>query len=155
MYKGEADWRLISEVKNNPRMKIPVFGNGDIDTPQKALEYKTKYNVDGVMIGRASIGNPWIFNEIKHFVKTGEILEKPSIIDRVNATKEHLEMSVKWKGKTLGVAEMKRHYTNYFKGISHFKEYRMKLVTSFDLEEIQDTLEWIKENHAEFKLVES
>ncbi|MCO4814916.1 MAG: tRNA dihydrouridine synthase DusB [Flavobacteriales bacterium] len=155
MYKGEADWRLISEVKNNPRMKIPVFGNGDIDTPQKALEYKTKYNVDGVMIGRASIGNPWIFNEIKHFVKTGETLDKPSIIDRVNATKEHLEMSVKWKGTTLGVAEMKRHYTNYFKGISHFKEYRMKLVTSFDVEEIRDTLEWIKENHAEFKLVES
>ena len=155
MYKGEADWRLISEVKNNPRMKIPVFGNGDIDTPQKALEYKTKYNVDGVMIGRASIGNPWIFNEIKHFVKTGEILDKPSIIDRVNATKEHLEMSVKWKGTTLGVAEMKRHYTNYFKGISHFKEYRMKLVTSFDVEEIRDTLEWIKEHHEEFKLVET
>ena len=155
MYKGEADWRLISEVKNNPRMKIPVFGNGDIDTPQKALEYKTKYNVDGVMIGRASIGNPWIFNEIKHFVKTGEMLAKPSIIDRANATMEHLEMSVKWKGETLGVAEMKRHYTNYFKGISHFKEYRMKLVTSFDVEEIRDTLEWIKEHHEEFKLVET
>jgi len=119
------------------------------------LEYKTKYNVDGVMIGRASIGNPWIFNEIKHFVKTGEILDKPSIIDRVNATKEHLEMSVEWKGTTLGVAEMKRHYTNYFKGISHFKEYRMKLVTSFDVEEIRDTLEWIKEHHEEFKLVET
>ncbi len=154
MYKGEADWSLISEVKNNPRIKIPVFGNGDIDTPQKALEYKTKYNVDGIMIGRASIGNPWIFNEIKHFVKTGEILPKPTIIDRVDATIEHLEMSVKWKGKTLGVAEMKRHYTNYFKGISHFKEYRMKLVTSFDLNEIMDTLNWIKEHEAEFKLVE-
>lgn len=155
MYKGEADWQLISEVKNNPRMKIPVFGNGDIDSPQKAVEYKSKYNVDGVMIGRASIGNPWIFNEIKHFVKTGEILDKPSIIDRANATIEHLEMSVEWKGKTLGVAEMKRHYTNYFKGISHFKEHRMKLVTSFDLEEIRDTLEWIKENHAEFKLAQT
>lgn len=154
MYKGEADWSLIAEVKNNPRMKIPVFGNGDIDSPQKALEYKTKYNVDGVMIGRASIGNPWIFKEIKHYVATGEILAKPTVIDRVNAAIEHLEMSVDWKGKTLGVAEMKRHYTNYFKGISHFKEYRMKLVTSFDLNEIMDTLNWIKEHANEFKLVE-
>ena len=154
MYKGEADWTLISEVKNNPRMKIPVFGNGDIDTPQKALEYKTKYNVDGIMVGRASIGNPWIFNEIKHFVATGEMLAKPSIVDRVNACMEHLEMSVEWKGKTLGVAEMKRHYTNYFKGISHFKEYRMKLVTSFDLDEIRTTLLWIKDHANEFKLVE-
>ncbi len=154
MYKGEADWELIAEVKNNPRMKIPVFGNGDIDTPQKAKEYKEKYNVDGIMVGRASIGNPWIFNEIKHYVATGEILPKPSIVDRVNACMEHLEMSVKWKGKTLGVAEMKRHYTNYFKGISHFKEYRMKLVTSFDLDEIKLTLRWIKDHAEEFKLVE-
>ncbi|MBL1280787.1 MAG: tRNA dihydrouridine synthase DusB [Fluviicola sp.] len=154
MYKGEADWSLIADVKNNPRMKIPVFGNGDIDTPQKAVEYKTKYGVDGVMIGRASIGNPWIFNEIKHFEKTGEILPKPTIADRVNASIEHLEMSVKWKGKTLAVAEMKRHYTNYFKGISHFKEHRMKLVTSFDLNEIYDTLNWIKEHEAEFELVD-
>ncbi len=154
MYKGEADWSLIAEVKNNPRMKIPVFGNGDIDTPQKAKEYKEKYNVDGIMIGRASIGNPWIFNEIKHFVKTGEILSKPSIVDRVDACVEHLEMSVKWKGETLGVAEMKRHYTNYFKGIAHFKEYRTKLVTSFDLDEIRMTLHWIKEHAEEFRLVE-
>ena len=153
MYKGEADWSLIAAVKDNPRIKIPVFGNGDIDTPQKALEYKVKYNVDGVMVGRASIGNPWIFNEIKHFVATGEILPKPSISDRVDACIEHVEMSVKWKGETLGVAEMKRHYTNYFKGISHFKEYRMKLVTSFDLEEIYETLDWIKQNADEFKLV--
>ncbi len=153
MYKGEADWSLIAAVKDNPRIKIPVFGNGDIDTPQKALEYKVKYNVDGVMVGRASIGNPWIFNEIKHFVATGKILPKPSISDRVDACLEHVEMSVKWKGETLGVAEMKRHYTNYFKGISHFKEYRMKLVTSFDLEEIYETLDWIKQNADEFKLV--
>ncbi len=153
MYKGEADWSLIAAVKDNPRIKIPVFGNGDIDTPQKALEYKVKYNVDGVMVGRASIGNPWIFNEIKHFVATGEILPKPSISDRVDACLEHVEMSVKWKGETLGVAEMKRHYTNYFKGISHFKEHRMKLVTSFDLAEIYETLDWIKQNADEFKLV--
>lgn len=150
MYKGEADWSLIADVKNNPRMKIPVFGNGDIDTPEKAVEYKEKYGVDGLMIGRASIGYPWIFNEIKHFWKTGEHLEKPSIEDRVAATLEHLEMSVKWKGETLGIAEMKRHYTNYFKGISHFKEYRMKLVTSFDLQEIKDTLLFIQENSSEF-----
>lgn len=146
MYKGEADWSLIAEVKNNPRMKIPVFGNGDIDSPEKALEYKNRYGVDGIMIGRASIGYPWIFNEIKHFVKTGQHLSKPSVADRVDVAMKHLEMSVKWKGETLGIAEMKRHYTNYFKGIAHFKEYRMKLVTSFDLNEIQETLETIKAN---------
>ncbi len=154
MYKGEADWSLISDVKNNPRMKIPVFGNGDIDTPEKAVEYKEKYGVDGLMIGRASIGYPWIFNEIKHFWKTGERLEKPGIEDRVSATLEHLEMSVKWKGEILGIAEMKRHYTNYFKGISHFKEYRMKLVTSFDLQEIKDTLHFIRENSEDFQFAQ-
>ncbi len=145
MYKGEADWSLIAEVKNNPRMKIPVFGNGDIDTPEKALEYKNKYGVDGVMIGRASIGYPWIFNEIKHFLKTGNHLEKPTLIDRVNATVEHLEMSIKWKGQGLAINEMKRHYSNYFKGIPHFKDYRVKLVTSYDINEIRDTLNEIKE----------
>lgn len=153
MYKGEADWSLIADVKNNSRMKIPVFGNGDIDSPEKALAYKNKYGVDGVMIGRASIGYPWIFNEIKHFVKTGEHLAKPSVADRVDAAMRHLEMSVKWKGETLGVAEMKRHYTNYFKGIAHFKEHRMKLVTSFDLNEIRETLEMIKANSDSFVFV--
>lgn len=151
MYKGEADWSLIAEVKNNPRMYIPVFGNGDIDTPEKALAYKNKYGVDGIMIGRASIGYPWIFNEIKHFVRTGEHLPKPGIKERVAITKRHLEMSVKWKGEVLGVAEMKRHYTNYFKGIPHFKAYRTKLVTSFDLNEIRDTLDTIE---MEFKEVD-
>lgn len=154
MYKGEADWRLIADVKNNPRMKIPVFGNGDIDSPEKAVEYKERYGVDGVMIGRASIGYPWIFNEIKHFVKTGEKLAKPSVMDRVDAAIEHLEMSVKWKGETLGVAEMKRHYTNYFKGIAHFKEHRMQLVTSFDLNEIREKLQFIKEKSNDFYFVE-
>lgn len=154
MYKGEADWSLIREVKNNPRMKIPVFGNGDIDSPEKALEYKNKFDVDGIMIGRASIGYPWIFNEIKHYVRTGEHLAKPTINDRVNAAIEHLEMSVKWKGETLGVAEMKRHYTNYFKGIAHFKQIRMKLVTSFDLAEIRDTLESVKERADDFYFVD-
>lgn len=151
MYKGEADWSLIAEVKENPRMNIPVFGNGDIDTPEKAVLYKDRYGVDGLMIGRASIGYPWIFNEIKHFQKTGQHLEKPSIMNRVEAAMQHLEMSVEWKGETLGIAEMKRHYTNYFKGISHFKEYRMKLVTSFDLQEIKDTLNYIGENANNFE----
>lgn len=150
MYKGEADWSLIAEVKNNPRIHIPVFGNGDIDTPEKAQEYKDRYNVDGIMIGRASIGYPWIFNEIKHFLATGQHLDKPGIIERVNAARQHLDMSVKWKGETLGIAEMKRHYTNYFKGISHFKDYRTRLVTSFDLMEIERILKEIEMNAEAF-----
>jgi nifR3 family TIM-barrel protein len=129
MYKGEADWTLIGDVKNNPRMHIPIFGNGDVTTPERVLEVKDRYGIDGVMIGRASIGYPWIFNEIKHFMATGEYLAPPSIEDRITAARRHLEMSVKWKGETLGVVEMRRHYGNYFKGISHFKEHRMKLVT--------------------------
>lgn len=129
MYKGEADWTLISETKNNPRLHIPVFGNGDINSPEKALEYKNKYDVDGIMIGRASIGNPWVFNEIKHFLKTGQHLEKPSIQQRAEVAKEHLEMSIKWKGEHQGVVEMRRHYANYFKGIPNFKPIRTQLVT--------------------------
>ena len=151
LYKGEADWTLIGEVKNNPRMKIPVFGNGDIDTPERAVEYKNRYGVDGIMIGRASIGYPWIFNEVKHFMATGQHLPAPAIKDRVEIAREHLLMSIKWKGQNLGIAEMKRHYTNYFKGISHFKEYRTKLVSSFDLQEILDTLQYIEENEHEFQ----
>jgi nifR3 family TIM-barrel protein len=150
MYKGQADWTLIEQVKNNQRMHIPVFGNGDIDSPEKALEYKNRYGVDGIMIGRASIGYPWIFNEIKHYLKTGEHLAKPTIQDRVEAARRHLDMSIKWKGEALGVAEMKRHYTNYFKGIAHFKEYRMKLVTSFNLEEIYQTLDEITAHMDDF-----
>jgi nifR3 family TIM-barrel protein len=153
MYKGEADWELIAAVKANPRMNIPVFGNGDVNTPEKALEYKTRYNVDGIMIGRASIGYPWIFNEIKHFVNTGEHLAKPTVIDRVDAAIQHLEMSVQWKGEILGVAEMKRHYTNYFKGIRDFKKTRMKLVTSFELEVIRETLNEIKTNADQYEFV--
>lgn len=150
MYKGQADWTLIGEVKNNQRMHIPVFGNGDIDSPEKAVEYKNLYGVDGVMIGRASIGYPWIFNEIKHYIKTGGHLPKPTISDRVEAARRHLEMSIKWKGEALGVIEMKRHYTNYFKGIAHFKDYRMKLVTSFQLEEVLATLNEIEQNSNNF-----
>lgn len=153
LYKGHADWTLIGEVKNNPRMKIPVFGNGDIDSPQKALEYRNKFGVDGIMIGRASIGYPWIFNEVKHFMKTGEMLPPPTVFDRVEVAKQHLEMSVKWKGESLGIAEMKRHYSNYFKGIAHIKEYRMKLVTSFNFNEIMDTLNYIQDHSEEFTLI--
>lgn len=143
MYKGEADWTLIGEVKNNPRMHIPVFGNGDVDTPEKALENKNRYGVDGVMIGRASIGYPWIFNEIKHFMATGEHLAPPSLEQRVNAAKRHLEMSIKWKGEKLGVVEMRRHYANYFKGIPHLKEFRIKLVTETAPELLFQTLDEI------------
>jgi nifR3 family TIM-barrel protein len=148
MYKGDADWTLIGEVKNNSRMRIPIFGNGDIDSPEKALEYKNRYGVDGVMIGRASIGYPWIFNEIKHFMETREHLSAPGIIERVQAARDHLEMSVKWKGTLVGINEMKRHYTNYFKGIAHFKDYRTKLVTTSELDEILDILNYIA-NHAD------
>ncbi len=153
LYKGDADWTLIGEVKNNPRMHIPIFGNGDIDTPEKALEYKNRYGVDGIMIGRASIGYPWVFNEVKHFMKTGEHLAPPSVADRVAIAKEHLQMSVAWKGEGLGIAEMKRHYSNYFKGIAHMKEYRMKLVTSFNLQEIYDTLDYIQDHADEFTFI--
>jgi nifR3 family TIM-barrel protein len=146
MYKGEADWSYIAAVKNNPRIHIPIFGNGDIDSPEKALEYRNKYGVDGIMIGRAAIGYPWIFREVKHYFETGEKLALPSIEERVQAARDHLEMSIKWKGERLGIAEMKRHYTNYFKGIAHFKDYRTKLVTSFDLSEINELLNYIEQN---------
>lgn len=151
MYKGDADWSLIGDVKNNPRMKIPVFGNGDIDTPEKAVEYKNRYGIDGIMIGRASIGYPWIFNEIKHFMHTGTHMATPGVAERVQAAMDHLQMSVNWKGEALGIAEMKRHYSNYFKGIAHMKDYRMKLVTSFELSEIMEILAYIQENQANFE----
>ncbi len=154
LYKGEADWTLIGEVKNNPRMHIPIFGNGDITTPEKALEYRDKYGVDGIMIGRASIGYPWFFNEVKHFMKTGEHLAAPGVKERVQATREHLEMSVRWKGEGLGINEMKRHYTNYFKGIAHFKEHRLKLVSTYDLQEILDILEMLENNSDQFEFAQ-
>ncbi len=144
MYKGEADWTLIGEVKNNPRMHIPVFGNGDVDTPEKALEMKNKFGVDGVMIGRASIGYPWIFNEIKHFLNTGLHLPKPTLADRVKAAKRHLQMSVEWKGEHTGIVEMRRHYGQYFRGIPNFKDYRIILVTSENLEELFQCLDKIE-----------
>lgn len=145
MYKGEADWSLISKVKNNPRINIPIFGNGDIDSPQKALEYKERYGVDGIMIGRAAIGYPWIFNEIKHFLKTGEILPVPNLEDRVETAKKHLKFSVEWKGEKVGIYEMRRHYTNYFKGIPHFKPYRTRLVEGENYQSVLDTLDEVNE----------
>jgi tRNA-dihydrouridine synthase len=141
MYKGEADWSLIAKVKENPRMHIPVFGNGDIDSPQKALEYKDRYGVDGIRIGRASIGYPWIFREIKHFLKTGEILDPPTLEERVAAAKQHLTHSIAWKGQKLGVLEMRRHYTNYFKGFQGVKAFRSKLVTFEEPEELYAVLD--------------
>lgn len=144
MYKGEADWTLIGEIKNNPRMKIPVFGNGDIDTPEKALEYKNRYGVDGIMIGRATIGNPWIFNQIKHFIKTGLHLDAPEISDRVEACRSHLDFSIEWKGEILGIVEMRRHYAQYFRGYPNFKDYRSILVQSMSKEEIFQTLDEIE-----------
>lgn len=141
MYKGSADWELIAKIKENPRMKIPVFGNGDIDSPEKALEYKNRYGVDGIMIGRATIGYPWIFNEIKHYFATGEKLAPPTIQQRAEACRKHFEFSIKWKGQVLGVLEMRRHYSNYFKGLPNFKDDRMELVLSKEPEAIIAKLE--------------
>lgn len=132
MYKGDADWGPIAEVKNNSRMHIPIFGNGDVDTPEKAMEMRDKYGLDGAMIGRASIGYPWFFKEVKHYFKTGEHCAPPTMTERVEAARRHLEMAIAWKGEILGVFETRRHYTNYFKGIPNFKEHRMKMVTSDD-----------------------
>ena len=145
MYKGPADWTLIGAIKNNPRMKIPVFGNGDVVSPEFAIDMKSKHGVDGVMIGRASIGYPWIFREIKHFIATGTHRDKPSVDERVNTALMHLTKSLEWKGEKQGIVEMRSHYSNYFKGLPNFKETRMKLVTSFSLEEIFSTLENIRE----------
>jgi nifR3 family TIM-barrel protein len=144
LYKGPADWQLIGEVKNNPRIQIPIFGNGDVDSPEKAIAMQNQFGVDGVMIGRASIGYPWIFNEIKHFMRTGEKLSPPTIADRVKVCRTHLDASIEWKGDVLGIIEMRRHYTNYFKGIPHFKEYRMQLVTLNSYVEVQAVLNEIE-----------
>jgi tRNA-dihydrouridine synthase len=140
LYKGVADWTHIAEVKNNPRIQIPIFGNGDIDSPEKALEYKNKYGVDGIMIGRAAIGYPWIFYEIRHFVKTGEHLAPPDIHQRIKVIRQHLHRSVEWKGLKAGVNEMRRHYTNYLRGLPNVKEFRLKLVTISDVEQIDEIL---------------
>ncbi|WP_420320873.1 tRNA dihydrouridine synthase DusB [Flagellimonas sp.] len=151
MYKGEADWKPIAEVKNNQRMHIPVFGNGDVDTPEAAVKMRNDFGLDGAMIGRASIGNPWFFNEVKHFFKTGEHLAPPSMAERVDAARRHLQMSIDWKGEKLGVFETRRHYTNYFKGIPHFKEYRMKMVTSDESADVFAAFDEVLEKFGDFQ----
>lgn len=143
MYKGHADWTLIREIKRNPRIRIPIFGNGDVDSVEKAMNWRMEYEVDGIMIGRAAIGYPWIFREVKHFLKTGEHLLGPTLSERVHTCKTHLDKSVAWKGERTGIFEMRRHYANYFKGIPNFKEYRVKLVSSENILEIHSVLEEI------------
>lgn len=147
LYKGEADWSLIGAVKNNPRMRIPIFGNGDITSPAKAVEYKNRYGVDGIMIGRASIGHPWIFREVKHFMKYGFEMEGPTFDERLEACRTHFEKSIEWKGERVGIVEMRRHYANYFRGLPDFKELRMQLVTADNQSEILDIFEYIQLNY--------
>lgn len=144
MYKGHSDWSHIARVKANPNIEIPIFGNGDIDSPQKAIEYKEKYGVDGVMIGRAAIGYPWIFNQIKHYRETGELLPEPTIFERMEAAKNHLNWAIEWKGERTGILETRMHYTNYFKGIPNFKPYRTKLVTQDNLIDLESTFNEIE-----------
>ncbi|RKS00974.1 tRNA dihydrouridine synthase DusB [Flavobacterium sp. 102] len=153
MYKGHSDWSHIQRIKENPRIKMPIFGNGDIDSPEKALEYKNKYGLDGMMIGRAAIGYPWIFNEIKHYFKTGEHLAQPTMADRIEAARNHLTWSMDWKGERVGIVEMRRHYTNYFKGIPNFKEHRLKLVTLESAESLFKTLDEIQDVYSGFQFV--
>ena len=148
MYKGSADWSLISAIKENPRMRIPVFGNGDVDSPGKAVEYKNRYGVDGIMIGRAAIGYPWIFNEIKHFVRTGIRPAPPTMAERVSVAKKHLAFSIRWKGDRVGIFEMRRHYTNYFRGIHDFKPFRTQLVEADQYESVIAILDEVMETYA-------
>ena len=152
MYKGSADWTLIREIKRNPRIKIPIFGNGDIDSPEKAANWRLEYEVDGIMIGRAAIGYPWIFREIKYFFETGKHLAGPTLEERISVCSTHLQKSIEWKGPKTGIFEMRRHYANYFKGIANFKEYRMKLVSLESVEDIEDVLNEIG-NKFEIELV--
>jgi len=152
MYKGEADWSLIGKVKNNPRITIPIFGNGDIDSPEKAVEYKNRYGVDGIMIGRAAIGYPWVFNEIKHFIKTGEHLPSPVVEDRVAVCRKHLQKSVEWKGPVVGINEMRRHYANYLKGLPNIKEFRNRLVTLKTEEEVNEVLNEVINTYTGFEI---
>ncbi len=153
LYKGEADWTMIGKVKNNPAIRIPIFGNGDIDTPQKAQLYRDRYGVDGIMIGRASIGYPWIFREIKHYFATGQHLAEPTLHERVNAARKHLQHSIEWKGEKVGVMEMKRHYSNYFRSLEGIKQYRSRLVTESEPSVLFDILDQI-ESHYSTELLE-
>ena len=155
MYKGSADWTLIGKVKNNPRIHIPVFGNGDIDSPEKAVEYKNRYGVDGIMIGRAAIGYPWIFDEIKHYAATGEYLPPPTIEQRIEVCRKHLRRSYEWKGPVVGILEMRRHYANYLKGLPNIKEFRSRLVVMKEIEEIEEVLSEIVVQYSGFEFQKS
>lgn len=151
MYKGDANWAPIAEVKNNPRMHIPIFGNGDVTTPELAMKMRDEFGLDGCMIGRSSIGNPWFFKQVKHYFNTGEHLAPISIAERVEAAKRHLQMAIDWKGETLGVLETRRHYTNYFKGIPHFKEYRTRMVTSDDSKDVFNALDDVLKEFSDYQ----
>lgn len=152
MYRGEADWTLIGRVKNNPQIRIPIIGNGDVDSGPKAREMFDRYGVDGIMIGRATYGRPWIFREVKHYLATGEVLPQPSVVERVAIAKEHLRKSLEIKGDHVGILEMRRHLTNYFKGLPDFKATRLKLVTSLDVEELFATLDYVAERWGAYDL---
>jgi nifR3 family TIM-barrel protein len=154
MYKGTADWTLIGRIKDNPRIRIPVFGNGDVLTPQQALEAKNKYGVDGVMIGRAAIGYPWIFREIKHYLRTGELLSAPTIEERVDACLSHLRKSVAWKGEILGILEMRRHYANYLKGLPNIREFRLKLVSASSAAELESILKEVADYYCGYPMTD-
>lgn len=154
MYRGEADWELIGKIKNDPRIQIPIIGNGDVDSAQKAKLMFDRYGVDGVMIGRATYGRPWIFREVKHYLQTGEVLPQPSVRERVAIAKEHLQKSLEVKGERVGILELRRHLTNYFKGLPDFKQTRLKLVTSYDPEEICATLDYVAQQWGDFDMGE-
>ncbi|PKG43331.1 tRNA dihydrouridine synthase DusB [Psychroflexus sp. MES1-P1E] len=153
MYKGEADWKPIAEVKNNPRMHIPVFGNGDVNSPEKAALMRDEYGLDGAMIGRSSIGSPWFFKAVKHYFETGTHCEPPSLVERIDIARRHLQMAIDWKGEKLGVFETRRHYTNYFKGIPHFKDYRMKMVTSDHSEDVFAVFDEVENKFSDYQFV--
>ena len=153
MYKGKADWTLISKVKNNQRMKIPVFGNGDVDSPEKARIMRDEYGLDGAMIGRASIGNPWFFKQVKEYLKTQKSIKHPSLEERIYTAKRHLEMAIKWKGERLGLLETRRHYSNYFRGIANFKPYRTRLVTGESKNEVMDVFQELSEMKSSFRVI--
>ncbi|MGO2294977.1 MAG: tRNA dihydrouridine synthase DusB [Psychroflexus halocasei] len=155
MYKGDADWKPIAAVKNNPRMHIPVFGNGDVNTPERAKEMRDDYGLDGAMIGRASIGYPWFFREVKHYLETGEKISPATFQERIDTARRHLQMAIDWKGEKLGVFETRRHYTTYFKGIPHFKEYRMKMVTSDESKDVFKTFDEVEEKFGDFNFSEA
>ena len=152
MYKGDADWSLIGKVKANPNMQIPIFGNGDILTPERVMEVKNEFGVDGVMIGRASIGNPWFFNQVKHYLNQGTHLAPPTLAERIEVCRIHLKKSIEWKGERLGVLEMRKHYSRYFKGIPHIKEYRIQLVSLMEVNDIYALLDSMEQESAEIQL---